>query len=120
MRNKKSQAGVSLGGLLVVLAVLVVVGIFGMKLIPSYMEFGKAKGAIEAIAREKQNATVAEIRKTFDARATIDDINAVKATDLEITKEGQQVVIAFAYRREIPLFSNLGVYIDFAASSKDQ
>jgi ABC-type Na+ efflux pump permease subunit len=111
---------VSLGGLLLLLAVLVIVGIFGMKLIPSYMEFGKAKTAIEAIAREKQGGTVAEIRKAFDARATIDDISAIKATDLDITKEGNQVVISFAYRREIPLFSNLGVYIDFAATSKDQ
>ena len=30
------------------------------------------------------------------------------------------MVIAFAYRKEVPLFANLGVYIDFAASSKDQ
>jgi hypothetical protein len=120
MQNNKRQAGVSLGGLLIVLVILVVLGIFSMKLIPSYMEFGKAKGAIEAIARDKQTATVTEIRKAFDARATIDDISAVKAQDLEITKEGQQVVIAFGYRREIPLFSNVGIYIDFAANSKDQ
>ena len=120
MQNKKRQSGVSLGGLLLVLAFLVIIGIFGMKLIPSYMEFGKAKTAIEAIAREKQNAGVAEIRKTFDARATIDDIAAIKATDLEITKEGQQVVISFAYRKEVPLFANVGLVIDFAASSKDQ
>jgi hypothetical protein len=120
MQNKNRQSGVSLGGLLAVLAVLVVIGIFGMKLIPSYIEFGAAKKAIDAIAREKQNATVTEIRKSFDARATIDDITAVKSADLEISKDGQQVVIAFAYRREIPLFSNLGVYIDFAANSKDQ
>jgi hypothetical protein len=120
MQNKKRQSGVSLGGLLIALALLVIVGIMGMKLIPSYIEFGAAKKAIEAIAREKQGGTVAEIRKSFDARATIDDISAIKATDLEITKEGQQVVIAFAYRREIPLFSNVGIYIDFRADSKDQ
>jgi len=27
-------------------------------------------------------------------------------------------VISFAYRKEIPLFANLGVYLDFAANSK--
>jgi len=27
-------------------------------------------------------------------------------------------VIAFAYRREVPLFGNVGLYIDYAASSK--
>jgi hypothetical protein len=30
------------------------------------------------------------------------------------------MVIAFAYRKEVPLFANLGMYIDFAANSKGQ
>jgi hypothetical protein len=28
------------------------------------------------------------------------------------------VVISFAYRKDIPLFANVGVYLDFAATSK--
>ena len=28
------------------------------------------------------------------------------------------MVIAFAYRKEVPLFNNVGVYIDYAATSK--
>jgi ABC-type Na+ efflux pump permease subunit len=114
------QSGVSLGGLLVVMVVVVLLAIAGLKIAPSYMEFAKAKSGILAIARERQTATVADIRKAFDARATIDDITAVKATDLEITKEGNQVVISFAYRKEIPFGSNVGLYFDFAATSKDQ
>jgi len=30
------------------------------------------------------------------------------------------MVIGFAYRKEVPLFANVGIYIDFAASTKDQ
>jgi hypothetical protein len=114
------QAGVSLGGLIVVLFIVVLVGIAALKVVPSYMEFSKAKNAIQAIARERQGATVADIRKSFDARATIDDITAVKAQDLEVTKEGSQVVISFAYRKEVPIGGNVGLYMDFAASSKDE
>ena len=120
MHNKKRQSGVSLGGLLIVLALVVILGIFSLKLIPPYMQYGKAKAAIEAVAAEKQGGSVVEIRKAFDARATIDDIDAVTATDLEITKDANQVVISFAYRKEVPLFANVGLYIDFAASSKEQ
>jgi len=29
------------------------------------------------------------------------------------------VVIAFAYRKEIPLFTGVGLYLDFAANSRD-
>ena len=117
---RSSQAGVSLGGLIVLLFVVVLLGIASLKVVPSYMEFGKAKSAIQAIARERQGATVADIRKSFDSRATIDDITAVKAQDLEVTKEGNTVVISFAYRKEVPLSGNVGLYMDFAASSKDE
>ena len=44
----------------------------------------------------------------------------IKGTDLEVTKEGAGLVIAFAYRKEVPLFANLGMYIDFSANSKGQ
>ena len=114
------QRGLSLGGLFVGLLVLIVLALLGMKLIPAYMEYGTAKNAIQAIARERTGATPVEIRRAFDSRAAIDDITAVKASDLDITKEGGEVVISFAYRKEVPLFMNVGVYMDFAASSKGQ
>ena len=66
MRNK--LAGVSLMGLIVVLVVLAVIALFGMKVIPSYMEFRGMKNAIQSIAREKPNGTPAEVRKSFEAR----------------------------------------------------
>ena len=117
MRTK--QLGVSLGGLMVGAVIFIVLAMIGMKLGPSYLEFASIKKAVVAIAQEKPGATVAEVRKSFDARATIDAITTVEAKDLEVTKEGGQLVITAAYRKEVPLVSNLGVYIDFRASSKD-
>jgi hypothetical protein len=114
------QGGVTLTGLFITLFLAIVVLLLAMKLIPAYMEYGTAKNAIQAIARDRQASTPQEIRRAFDARAAIDDISAVKATDLDITKDAEGVVIAFAYRKEVPLFANLGVYIDFAANSKGQ
>jgi Tfp pilus assembly protein PilE len=114
------QRGVTLSGLFVVLFVLVIAALLAMKLIPAYMEYGTAKNAIQAIARSGQASTPQEVRRAFDSRAAIDDISAIKAADLEITKDGNAVVIAFAYRKEVPLFANVGVYIDFAANSKGQ
>ena len=115
MRSK--QQGVSLGGLLLVLFVVVIVGIFSLKLIGPYMEYFKIKAAIEAIAAEKKTS-VGDIRKSFDARATIDDIETIKGSDLEITKDGNDVVISFGYRKEVPLVKNVGLFIDFTGSSR--
>ncbi|MGH8741323.1 MAG: DUF4845 domain-containing protein [Burkholderiales bacterium] len=115
MKNK--QAGVTLSGLIVALFLTIIVALLGFKLIPAYMEFGTAKNAIEGIARERNATTPAEVRRAFDSRAAIDDITAVKAADLSITKQGSDMVISFSYRKEVPLFANVGVYMDFTADT---
>jgi hypothetical protein len=120
MKRKHLQRGVTLSGLFVALFVFIFAALLAMKLIPAYMEYATAKNAIQGVARDRGNATPQEIRRAFESRAAIDDITAVKPADLEITKDGGEVVIAFAYRKEVPLFANLGVYIDFAANSKGQ
>jgi hypothetical protein len=60
---------------------------------------------------------VAEVRRAFFNRAVIDDIKSVAASDLVIAKQGNGYAIEVAYRKEIPLFANIGVYIDFEASA---
>jgi len=117
MRMK--QLGIGLGGLLVGAVIFIVLAMFGMKLGPSYLEFASIKKAVVAIAQEKPGATVIEVRKSFDARATIDAITTIAGKDLEVTKDGGELVIVAGYRKEIPLAGNLGVYIDFRAASKE-
>jgi hypothetical protein len=105
---------------LVVLFIVIVVLIFGMKLVPSFIEYRSARTAIEAIAAQNP-ASPAEARKAFDARAIIDDINSVKPADLDISKDGNQMVISFAYRKEVPLWGDrVGVYINYAAQAGGQ
>jgi Tfp pilus assembly protein PilE len=117
---RQEQSGVTLMGLFIVLFVIIFAALLAMKLIPAYMEYATAKNAIEAIARERNAQSAQEVRRAFEARAAIDNITAVKPADLDISKGGAGMVIGFAYRREVPLFANLGVYIDFAANSSDQ
>jgi hypothetical protein len=113
---RSRQQGLSLVGLIVVFVIVVFIAIFGMKIVPSYLEFRSAKNAIDALSRTS-GATPGDIRRNFENRSVIDGIEAVKSSDLDITKQGNQVVISFAYRKEVPLFSNVGLYIDYRATS---
>ena len=113
---RREQQGLSLLGLIFVLFIAVIVAIFAMKVVPSFLEFRTSKYAIEAVARSAQNP--AEVRRAFDNRATIDNITTISGKDLEITREGNQIVVAFAYRKEVSLFGPVGLYIDYAANSK--
>jgi hypothetical protein len=53
----------------------------------------------------------------FKKRAQIDAIETVKAEDIEVDKEGDQVVLRAVYSTKIKLFGNLSACIDFAPSS---
>ena len=116
MRNKQRGASFLVIFLIFVLIALGAVG--AMKILPAYQEFQTAKQAIIAVAgSEGRTGSVAEIRKAFYRRTTVDNITALSADDLEIGKDGGEVVISFAYSKKIPLFANVSVVIDFAAST---
>ncbi len=109
-----------MSGLLVGCVILIVLALIGMKVAPPYMEFLQIKKAVTAIVEsgEVRSGTVTDVRRAFDKRAQVDDIASITAQDLEITKDGGDIVINFAYPKKVPLFSNVSLMFDFAGSSK--
>jgi hypothetical protein len=114
------QRGLGFAGVLALLVGIVFVAILGMKLAPAYLEYFAIKKAVTGMIEsgELRNATVADVRKAFDRRAVIDDITSIQGGDLEVTKDGSDIVIGFAYEKRIPLLNNVSVLIDFKGSSK--
>lgn len=99
--------------------VLVFVALLAIKLAPSYIEYAQIKKTISVVVQSgaANTASVAEIRKAFDRNAQINDITAITSQDLDITKDGNDVVISFAYPKKVPLFSNVSLLIEFAGST---
>ena len=105
-------------GLLVGAIILVFVALLGMKVAPAYIEYFAVKKAVAGIvASGEARGTVGDVRKAFDKRAQIDDITVISGADLEVTKEGSDIVISFAYPKKVALFSNVSLFFDFAGSS---
>ena len=115
----KSQRGVTLMGMIVACIVIVILAIGGLKIAPAYIEYFKVKKAVKAIAQANPAATVGDVRYAFQLRAAVDDIDVIGPKDLEVTKEGNEVVVSFAYPKRIPLFGNVNVVIDFAGASNE-
>jgi hypothetical protein len=116
MRNK--QRGISFLVVFLIGVVLALIAVGAMKIGPAYSEFMTAKKAIVAIAAaEGRTGNVADIRRAFDRRAAVDNIDVVTPAELEITKDGGEVVISFAYTKKVPLFANVSLSIDFRAST---
>jgi len=119
MRNR--QQGITLMGLIIGAFVLVFAALLAMKLLPPYLEYFSVKKALTGIALETRGrgATAADVRRAFENRSAIDNISSVHPNTLEISKQGNDLLITASYRKEVPLFANIGVYIDFTASTRD-
>lgn len=116
----KYQRGISLSGVMMGAVILGLVALVGMRVAPPWMEYGKVVKAVKATASDSslKEASVSQVRTSFQKRAEIDDIKSVSPDDLEITKENGLLVISFSYQQKVPLFSNVSVLFDFEGSSE--
>lgn len=112
---KKQQRGLTLIGLLLSAAVVLFFALVAVQLAPTLIEY---QAINRAAKRAAAGTTVAEIRSLFDKTATIDDISSIKGRDLEIRKENDQVVVEFAYEREIHLVGPAWLVMRYSGSSR--
>lgn len=114
----RKQRGLSLWSLLAVSALVIVVVLLGFKLFPHYAEYLSVKKALTAIARDPESTgSTRDVQAAFARRATIDNIKAVEGRDLEITKQGDRVMISAVWSVKVPLFYNVSACLDFEATS---
>src|SRR5688572_8550450 len=98
MAGKNRQRGISFFTLILVLAVVLSIGLLGVKAFPTVVEY---QAAVKAINKAKEGATVVEVRNIFDRAADIDSISSITGKDLQIVKNGDQTQVSFAYDKEI-------------------
>ncbi|MDZ4200970.1 MAG: DUF4845 domain-containing protein [Gallionella sp.] len=114
-----TQRGLSFSGFLVGAVILVLVSILGMKLIPVYMEDKTVKSMLVEIANDPdmQKANPRDIKMSFVKRASIDNVKVLSADDIEISKEGDTLVLSAEYAVKIALVGNVSLYLEFNPSS---
>jgi hypothetical protein len=115
----KYQRGVALSGLIFWGVVIALVAILGMKVVPTTVEYYKIlKDAKASVSKVGPDATVADVRRTFDNFANIDSLD-FKPEQLDISKEGGKIVASFDYDKRIPLFANVSLVINYKGSTAD-
>ena len=118
-QNWKEQRGLTLISLLFVCVLIIFVALLGVKVAPEVIEYYAIVKDTKATAMDpaSKEATVAQIRQNFDKRKLIDNITVVDGNDLDISKDGNDIVIAFAYTRKIPLYGPVSLVIDFEGTT---
>ena len=113
--QRSSQRGISFFGLLILGIVLALLAIVGARVVPTATEYMAINKAAKKAAAE--GGTVPEVRAAFDRTAAVDYITTLTGKDLDITKDGDKVVVSFAYDKEIPLAGPAYLLIKYRGSS---
>ena len=122
MTNKiasiRRQRGVTLFGLMFWAIVIGITALVVMRVLPTVNEYYTIQRAVDKIAKEG-GTTVPEIRAAFEKQKQIEySISSIGAKDLQITKENEQVVVSFAYDKEIELMPPVYLLIKYEGRSK--
>lgn len=113
---KSGQRGITFLGLLFIGGILAVSGVILAQVVPTLIELQAIHKAAKKAANE--GSTVTDVRASFDKAAQIDNIKSITSQDLTITKEGDRVVVSFAYEREIHLAGPAWLTLKYEGNSK--
>jgi hypothetical protein len=117
-RPRRRQRGITLFGLMFWAIAIGFVGYLLVRTLPTMNEYFTIQRAIDKIAAA-QPSTVAEARAAFERQKEIEySIVSVTSKDLQITKENERVVIAFAYDKEVPIAGPVYLLIKYEGRSK--
>jgi hypothetical protein len=115
VQTRTRQRGISFIGLLFVGGLLAVSGVIAAQVFPTVLEYMAIQKAAQ---RATAGQSVVEVRGIFDKQTEVDAISSITGKDLEVTKEGDKVVVSFSYQREIHLVGPAFLTLKYAGRSK--
>ncbi len=118
LTSSRRQRGVTLFGLMFWAILIGITALVVMRVLPTVNEYYTIQRAVDKIAKEG-GGTVPEIRAAFEKQKQIEySITSISGKDLQITKENEQVVVSFAYDKEIELMPPVYLLIKYEGRSK--
>lgn len=116
LMSSNKQGGLTLIGLIFLLAIFGLIGLLGLKVVPTVIEFQSIKKTIEA-ARQDGSSPI-EIQKSFDKRANVAYIDAISGKDLTIVRNSDNGFdVSFAYDKKIPLVGPASLLLEYEGTT---
>ncbi len=110
------QRGITLIGLIFVMAILGMIGVIGLKVVPTFLEYQSIKKAIVSARADGQS--VRDIQIAFDKRANVGYIESISGKDLVIVRNGNnEFDVSFAYDKKIPLVGPASLLLEYEGTT---
>lgn len=115
MRNFARQDGISLGGVLLVLALIGLAALVAIRLVPVYLESFTVKESVISVVDEakREPLTPVQMRDLIVKRFRINNVKVVKKDDIIIKREGFFYKITVDYEVRTPFIQNIDFVVKF-------
>jgi hypothetical protein len=119
MDIRQQQRGLTIIGFIFVAALVVAAVMVGFRMVPAYIEaYTVQKVMARTLQEEKEGFALSKFRSDFDLKASADYIDSVRGTDIEITKEGNELIATATWTRTLHLVGNVSLLLEFEVTAK--
>jgi hypothetical protein len=113
-RRATRQRGVSILGVLTILALLSFFLTVSIRLLPTYMEGRAVKSAIEGVAEASSpDHSLRDVGRRVQSTFNTNRIEAIKASAVKVYRDEGKIIIDASYEARTPLFKNVDAVLMF-------
>lgn len=117
-RSKINQRGISLVSFIFLLGIAAVIGVLGLKTVPTVVEYFSIKKAM--VQAKQRGSDPAEIRRSFDQQASVGYITSLSGKDLRIQQSDTGYEVSFAYEKVIPLMGPASLLLEYEGTTDNR
>ena len=115
LQSPSKMRGMSVAGWMVTIIVIVVFATAAVKIVPAFLDFNTIKGLISNVLSDGKIGLQSpeEIRSDIGKRFLINNISVISPNDVEITKDGGELIIKLDYQVRENFVRNVDFLITF-------
>jgi hypothetical protein len=118
MNTRQRQRGVSIVGFIIIAALAVLTVMVVFRAVPAYIEWYTVKKVMaNTLETSREPFALFAFRRDFDLKASADYIESVRGSDIEVAKEGNQLVATASWSRVLHLVGNVSLLLEFEATA---
>jgi len=116
----KRQRGITITGMILTSIVVILLLLATFKIMPVYVEYFAIEKQFKAMSLDPKlrGATRNTIGNVWAARAAVDDLRSMNPELIEVTRDGENLIVSAEYSVKVPLFRNVAACFDFKPTSK--
>lgn len=115
MRNFSRQDGISMVGMMMVLALIGLAALVAIRLVPVYLESFSVQKSVMSVVEEAKHKphTPLQMRDLMMKRLNINNVTVVGKDDIVIRREGFFYMITVDYEVRTPFIKNIDFVVKF-------